>query len=90
MMVRSSSVLLAQPKQSCTAEMAKNCTRRVFVLPIPFELTWTRRATYIKGDPYIRDMKHTRSIIHIHHFTSFLGVFANCCQLPSTAATSVN
>lgn len=35
------------------------------MLRVPFQLTWTRRATYIKGDPYIRDMKHTRSIIHI-------------------------
>lgn len=35
------------------------------MLRVPFQLTWTCRATYIKGDPYIRDMKHTRSIIHI-------------------------
>ena len=40
-----------------------------------------RRATYIKGDPYIRDMKHTRSIIHMHRLTSSLAVFANFCQL---------
>ena len=46
--------------------MARNSRQRAFVLQIPFQLTWTRRATYIKGDPYIRDMKHTRSIIHMY------------------------
>lgn len=60
--------------------MVKNSAQHVFVLQIPLPLTWTRRATYIKGDPYIRDMKHTRFIIHMHHFTSFLDVFANCCR----------
>ena len=69
-MVKSFSVLLARPRQGCTTETAKNSKQRVFVLRIPFQLTWTRRATYIKGDPYIRDMKHTRSIIHMHRLTS--------------------
>ena len=45
--------------------MAKNSTQLVFVIQNFYPLIWTRRATYIKGDPYIRDMKHTRSIIHI-------------------------
>lgn len=65
MMVRSSSVSVARRKRSCTTETAKNSTQLVFLLQVPFPLIWARRATYIKGDPYIRDMKHTRSIIHI-------------------------
>ena len=70
--------------------MAKNSTRHAFALKVPFPLTWTRRATYIKGDPYIRDMKHTKYIIHMHHFTSFLGSFADYCRFSSAAATSAS
>jgi hypothetical protein len=79
MMARSSSASLVQARQGRMTETVKNS---LFTPQIHIWLTWTLRATYIKGDPYIRDMKHTRFIIHMHYFTSFLGVFANFCQLP--------
>ena len=70
-MVRGFSVSLARLRQSCMTEMGKNSEQRGFVLWTPLQLTWTRRATYIKGDPYIRDMKHTRSIIHTSSYVAF-------------------
>lgn len=51
-------------------ETGKNSKRMRLSALDALSVDWIRRATYIKGDPYIRDMKHTRSIIHMHHLQS--------------------